>query len=893
MTNHEVVNGTPQVPVDKLGTIYVWIPRIVYVNDSFKYLANTSIVETKEYSLPSCFTYKIKKQPELALTGIWIERTPQNSKTETTAKIEQMNTEENNYGLIKNEVVENISGVANKVVKKVQENKTENAQQVKETNNTNRTMIRIIQTSTKTPIIATAKSSNKVAYIYVTYTKFGIDKIISLDTGEVLSRAENATMPVPENGTYYFAVIDKQKNIKLLTVRVGDGTPEFIGFKVDTTYVVTYEFDDEGNSIEHSTVPIEDILKAGYEVDKNNALVEGTIDANKVAGLEGVWYNYPEQKWANIVVRNNANEAYFTWIPRYVYQLDEVNEVSHVKFVTTENLDSNGNEVDLNEWTLPNAFTWKDEEGEDAPIPGYWIAKYGLTDAVTLDLQANVVGGINKIRVNNITNKSGLTGTTYDLYLYNAGVDRAKVKKGDELQFIENTTSHIFEKLEKGDYEIRIVLNDSEGKYRGENWFTATVIDTAVKAGVPELIGFRVNTTYIVTYTDETDENTMDASIPISEVLANGYTVDENTNALVNGVLDENKVNNILNGTGATWYDYNTQKWANIVVRNNGGEVYYTWIPRYIYKLDNVDETSEIQFIGINDEIPEGWTLPNAFIWADENGNEKQLPGYWIAKYGLTDKTTFNITADVIGGTNKIRISSVQDGSGLGLTYRFYLYEDNAVKEFFAEPEAEMTAEQIANDNDCTGKRYVRYSEGVTEVKYFGLNPGLYDLRIVAYDSRGYYRGEQWFNDIEVVATVDAGGTDVNSIIAPGITASLQTGFNKDVTYYVTYDADGNETLTPITSAPPTDWYDYNAQKWANIVVKGNGKTAYFVWIPRYIYKLDNVREETEIKFVGTDIYGDKIPEGWTLPNAFIWADDGGNPVQTAGYWIAKYGLTE
>ena len=894
---------------EDLGDIYVWIPRFVYTDSEIQYLVGTSIVETEEYLLPTCFTYKLKNQPELAFSGIWIEQTPENTKDLANTKMDEMKLEENKYGLIKNEVVENINSNALKVTKRLHEGKPTNLQQVQSIESTNRLMIRVINTNKKTPIFVNAKSVNKVAYINVLYTEYGIDRIISVDTGATLGVTKNATMPVPENGVYTFAVIDKQGNVKLVTIRVGDGIPELIGFKIDTTYVVTYDFDAQGNVIENSTIPIENILKEGYQVDKENCLIRGTIDSAKVSALENTWYNYAEQKWANIVVRNNANEAYYTWIPRYVYQLDNENEVSHVKFVTTENMDSEGNEVDFEEWTLPEAFIWQDDEGEKIQLSGYWIAKYALSDAIKFNLTANVVGGINKIRVNNIQDETNLTGKTYDVYLYKAGednekvkkgdsleeVEKTKVKKGDELRFIQNTISHIFENLEIGDYEIRIVLNDSTGKYRGEKWFTATVIETATKAEMPDLTGFRVNTTYIVTYTDANDENTMDASIPISDVLEDGYTVDEETNTLTKGKVDENKVRALLQRENENWYDYNTQKWANIVVRNAGGESYYTWIPRYIYRLDNVDEVTEIQFVGVDifgDKIEERWTLPEAFTWQDEDGSTKQLNGYWIAKYALSDKPTFNITADVIGGTNKIRISSVEDKSGLGFTYRFYLYEANKVKEYFAEPETEMNSEDIRNDHDCTGKRYVRYSEGLTEVKYFGLNPGLYDLRIVAYDSRGYYRGEKWFNDIEVIATVD-NVTDVNSVIKPGIEKAIQTGFNKDVTYYVTYDEAGGEILTPITSAPPSNWYDYNNQKWANIVVKGNDKTAYFVWIPRYIYKLDNVRQETEIKFVGKDVYGDKIPEGWTLPEAFTWESSENNTEQIAGYWIAKYALSE
>ena len=437
--------GASIAKIEDVGTIFVWVPRLVYTETEINYLTGTSIVETLEYRLPTCFTYKIKNQQDLAFSGIWIQQTPENTKDLSTTKMNKMKLEDNEYGLIKNEMIENINGVANKITKRLQEGKTADQQQVKNIENTNRLMIRIVNTNKKTPIVVKTRVADKIAYIDATYTEYGIDRIISVDTGATLSVTKNATMPVPENGGYTFAIIDKQGNVKIVIINVGDGTPELLGFKVNTTYVVTYEVDENGNTIEHSTLPIESILKDGYQVDKNNALVKGVIDEKKVSALDETWYNYAEQKWANIVTRNNASESYFVWIPRYVYQLDNENEVSTVTFVNTENVDAKGNEMDLEEWILPEAFIWKDDDGEDIQLSGFWAAKYGLAQATKFNLTANVVGGINKIRVNNIQDETNIKGRTYDLYLYKAGENNTTVKKGDTLEEIEKT------KVKKGD----------------------------------------------------------------------------------------------------------------------------------------------------------------------------------------------------------------------------------------------------------------------------------------------------------------------------------------------------------------------------------------------------------------------------------------------------------
>ena len=55
------------------------------------------------------------------------------------------------------------------------------------------------------------------------------------------------------------------------------------------------------------------------------------------------------------------------------------------------------------------------------------------------------------------------------------------------------------------------------------------------------------------------------------------------------------------------------------------------------------------------------------------------------------------------------------------------------------------------------------------------------------------------------------------------------------------------EGMTPIkwngssweeTTGDDTEWYDYSAKKWANAKVEVDGVESYFVWIPRYAYKI-------------------------------------------------------
>ena len=102
-----------------------------------------------------------------------------------------------------------------------------------------------------------------------------------------------------------------------------------------------------------------------------------------------------------------------------------------------------------------------------------------------------------------------------------------------------------------------------------------------------------------------------------------------------------------------SWYDYKNSKWANILVENNGSEVYYTWIPRYCFKLDQGKQTSDVKFIDMYNNYKDedgnvipwestedvvglkelGYQIPDAF-WFDKNSNGtqdegEQLTGYW------------------------------------------------------------------------------------------------------------------------------------------------------------------------------------------------------------------------------------------------------------------------
>ena len=79
------------------------------------------------------------------------------------------------------------------------------------------------------------------------------------------------------------------------------------------------------------------------------------------------------------------------------------------------------------------------------------------------------------------------------------------------------------------------------------------------------------------------------------------------------------------------------------------------------------------------------------------------------------------------------------------------------------------------------------------------------------------------------------------------------TGYVKEKTRYLYLNDSGN--LVPgnwIKDAAPEEWYNYETQEWANIYVEVDGIDNYYVWIPRYMYKLDQTTQKSDVKFINT-----------------------------------------
>ena len=570
------------------------------------------------------------------------------------------------------------------------------------------------------------------------------------------------------------------------------------------------------------------------------------------------WYDYNNQKWANIYVEAEGAECYYVWIPRYVYKLDQDTQRSDVKFVDVYNNYTDaqtGNVTTYKElveqgYQLPEAFEFGDGNSDNGllmtSLSGYWISKYQLSELDQFNIDYNMAATKNSIVVSNFTNNVSDKASKYT-YAINGKIVNTSTEL-NEYKFVGLT--------ENQSYIINVTALDSNDSIVG----SMTKILEPTEVNTPELTGFDPDTTFYVYW----DENGVEHNeIPISQA------------------------------PPSNWYNYTYAEWANIVTRNDGLETYYVWVPRYQYKLNQTSQRSDVKFIlGTGNNTEEGYQIPEAFWW-DKNDNDvedegEQLTGYWITKYQLSrEESDARITAEIAAGSDCIHIKDITgtllkstDGDGnetnIPLKYEYYLNGE------------------LKHTGTSSTENYT----------YSGLDlDTTYTINIIARNSTtNAYVGAI----TKKVTTKAANEPDLSSFIS-------NEGL-RERTYYVVYDGDNIRQYVSITESMPNDWYDYSKSRWANIVVtdgqvSGNTitdatATSYFVWVPRYQYRilqsvndwsnLSTANARTDVKFLsGTS---KDVDSGYQIPEAFWWDknDDGieDEGEQLSGYWMSKYQLS-
>ena len=557
--------------------------------------------------------------------------------------------------------------------------------------------------------------------------------------------------------------------------------------------------------------------------DSNGNIVPGNWITDNINDSE--WYNYKDSKWANVYVETNGTDMYYVWIPRYCYKLNQDSEKSDVKFIDTSNnyKDENGN---VTSWTqlkeegyqIPEAFQYNGYR-----IPGYWSMKYTageMSGNSTVNYDMSVYRGV--ITIRNIVLNTSITNAN-PIAKYTIALNGKIIKTIEDSSSVSDINSQVIELTDmvSGDNVINVTGLNANGEIVG----SMTKVYSPAKVNEPDLSGFDQETTFYVTYDDDGKEH---STIPISNDAPND------------------------------WYEYGESRWANIVTRNNGLEIYYTWIPRYEFTLDQTNKRSTVKFLsGTSTEVDNGYQIPEAF-WVDKNGDEvqdadEQLTGYWAMKYTLGSDTVPAFDTELVSTSSSIRTKGITGTSVAdGQVYKYYI------------------------NGEYKGEK----STSTDTFEFTGLSANTkYTVLVEIRNSTDEYVGSV----VKQISTIDANKPDLNA-------------FNADNTYYVLYDDDGNETIGDKIkndgSNMPSNWYDYSSGRWANIVVKEGNMTMYYTWIPRYEFRTNSSQYQqiatarTEVRFLsGTSKDTDT---GYQIPEAFTF-----NGQDLTGYWAMKYTLGE
>ena len=157
---------------------------------------------------------------------------------------------------------------------------------------------------------------------------------------------------------------------------------------------------------------------------------------------------------------------------------------------------------------------------------------------------------------------------------------------------------------------------------------------------------------------------------------------------------------------------------------------------------------------------------------------------------------------------------------------------------------------------------------------------------------------------------------DSNGRVSPEDISGANQPELKEEMQAITYAKDGSPKI--VLDPTKKDWYSYEEttdenmedggttdggnSRWANAYVKNDkGEiTQYYVWIPRYAYKIDKsvkyssqsgTSNKIDVQFIGTDITNSNVAtevgEGWIVHPAFTFGEK-----ELSGIWVGKYETT-
>ena len=401
----------------------------------------------------------------------------------------------------------------------------------------------------------------------------------------------------------------------------------------------------------------------------------------------------------------------------------------------------------------------------------------------------------------------------------------------------------------------------------------------------PDLKGFIEEKTSIVYYKINSDGtvNNEEDIVPVTTYLGTKQRTEQKNNSEYD------------------FYDYEKKLWANIKVSSSGVDTYWTWIPRYAYKIEGT-ETKVIYIDTSNKQALNGEALPDGYI-VHSAFTENDKKGIWVSKYevemvqsnkvdefphylpdlsGFDRENTYIEVYNDDGSFTETKLADINNIGAFAKNNRWFDYKNQIW----------ANIKTKAYDAECWWVWIPRYayripntSEPVTQIIFVDKQDRplsgeeLPDGYIIHPAFEGGKKGI-WVSKYEITKESDK---PLNNANVPDL-----SGYNPDTTWIEVYKDDGTfeevklSTINNIEEfAKNNRWYDYSKQIWANIKTKVDGAECWWVWIPSYAYYLyDN---DTRIIFL--DENGNP-KEGGTLPSHYT-----RHPVFEGkkGIWASKY----
>ena len=371
-----------------------------------------------------------------------------------------------------------------------------------------------------------------------------------------------------------------------------------------------------------------------------------------------ILYDYANQMWANIRIETSSIITYWTWIPRYAYQISGT--TTNIAFIDTQGNKLNGEEGEYTEL----------ENFKDNTRKGMWVSKYEPTSKSTTNTTAysyyipdmkgldkentyleiydnNAENFVDEVKLSTITNLSKFSQSNNWFDYYN--------KRWANIKIVENEIETWWVWIPRyaynnsGDATDIIFIDTTNKPIDGSNFSTSYTVPEIFKGNEKRGIWVsKYEPTSKPQIYIENIKNVPDVSSLITNANKNKIKVYlEIYNEEKTGFEEQIELTQTTNlqqiAKQKRWYDYTDKAWANVKVVNTQGtsstsddiETWWVWIPRYAY--NNMNDKTDIVLLDVNNKTPSEKNKPNSYVLPEIfKGNQKK--GIWVSKYEPIEK---------------------------------------------------------------------------------------------------------------------------------------------------------------------------------------------------------------------------------------------------------------